>query len=129
MRSTERFYVTMPEEIPTFTEGFRVAPNEGTFPVDATVHVLTEDEYFLTFKMFPKGPSERSYLISLVDSEPPLASSRVHEKEVYVKGDVLIQGREFNLDSAFPYLSKTAFTAMRIFSNIEEIVLPPTKNF
>ena len=114
----------MPENIPTFNEGFRVAPNEGSFPVDATVHVLTEDEHFLTFRMYPKGPAQEDYLISLIDSEPPLSQNPVYEKEVYVHDDILIQGREFTLGSALPILSRTAFKAMRIFSNVEAIVLP-----
>jgi hypothetical protein len=85
---------------------------------------VTEDNYFLTFKMFRKGPAEKDYLISLIDSEPPLSPKPVYEKEVYVKDDIIIQGREFTLDSPFPSLSKTAFTAMRIFSNVEEVVIP-----
>jgi len=124
MPPTERYFVTMPEDIPTFTEGFRVAPNEGLFPLDATINVLTEDEYFLTFKIFPKGPAESEYLISLVDAEPPLSDGPLYEKEVYVRDDVLIHGREFSLDSALPVLSSTAFKAMRIFSNVEGIELP-----
>lgn len=124
MSHAERFYVTMPEEIPTFTEGFRVAPNEGGFPVDATVYVTTEDDHFLTFKMFPHGPFEKDYLISLVSSEPPIYLQELYDKEVYVRGDMLVQGRQFELASTFPILSKTAFTAMRIFSNVERIEIP-----
>lgn len=125
MSISERFYVTMPEEIPTFTEGVRVAPNErGNIPVGASVYVLTEDEHFLTFKIIPKGPMEKDSLVSFVESEPPLSSSAVYEGEVYVQDDVIVQGKEFVLDSAFPILAKTAFKAIRIFSNVELVVIP-----
>lgn len=124
MSISERFFITMPPEIPTFKEGVRVAPNEGSFPVDATVHVLTEDNYFLTFNILPKGPAQKDHLISLVDSEPPLSSRPVYEKEIYVQNDIIVKGQEFVLDSSFPILSQTAFKAMRIFSNIELIEIP-----
>jgi len=128
MSLTERFYVTMPEDIPTFTEGVRVAPNEGSFPVDATVYVQArdknDDEYLLTFAIQPKGPSEKDHLITLVDSEPPLSEGPLYPRETFVKDDIIIQGRDFTIDSAFPILSQTAFRAMRIFSNVEQIVIP-----
>jgi len=124
MPRTEVHLFTMPDDVPTYTEGYRVAPNEGLFPLDATVNVLTEDEHFLTFKIYPKGPAETDHLISLVESDPPLSSKPLYEKEVYVQGDILIHGREFNLHSALPILSKTAFKAMRIFSNVETLEIP-----
>jgi len=128
MSLTERFYVTMPENIPTFTEGYRVAPNEGIFPVDATVYVQAadenDDEYLLTFGIQPKGPFESEHLITLLDSEPPLSQRPLYEREVFVRNDIIIQGRPFLLDSALPALSQTAFTALRIFSNVEQVVIP-----
>ena len=128
MSLTERFYVTMPEEIPMFTEGFRVAPNEGTFPVDATVYVQAadknDDEYLLTFGIERKGPYESDYLITLREADPPLSQQPLGEREVFVRGDKIIHGREFLLDAAMPTLSQTAFKALRIFSNIEQIVIP-----
>ena len=128
MSLTERFYITMPEEIPTFTEGYRVAPNEGIFPVDAKVYVQAADEndedYLLTFAIQPKGPFEKDHLITLLDSEPPLSLQPLYEREVCVRNDIIIQGREFLLDPILPVLSQTAFTALRIFSNIEQVVIP-----
>lgn len=123
MSKFERFHVTMPEEIPTATECYRVAPNEGYFPLDATISVFTE-EHLLRFQFLPKGPMATDYLISYIDSEPPLTSKPTLDKEVYVEGDVLIEGREFRLASALPILSITAFRACEMLANIAEVELP-----
>jgi hypothetical protein len=124
MSHTEQFYITMPESHPTANEGKRVAPNEGNFPVDATVNVFTEDDHILTFRMFKKGPFEKEYLIALVDAKPPITERPIDEKEIYVMDDIIVQGREFHLGAAFPLMSRSAFVAMNIFANVEKIVIP-----
>lgn len=125
MSQIERFYVTMPEEIPTANHCSRVAPNEGHFPLDATVSVFTE-EHLLKFKFFPKGPAQKDYLVSLVDAEPPLTQTPMHDKEVYVVGDMIVEGREFRLASALPIIKKISFQALYICANIEQIDIPLT---
>ena len=124
MPRTEQFFSTMPESMPTFTEGARIDPNDGSFPHDATIHVTAENDQFFTFKILPKGPAEDDYLISMVESDPPIYSAPLYDKEVYVKGDVLKKGYEFVLDSALPILSQTAFKAMQIFTNVQRVNLP-----
>lgn len=124
MSRTEQFYITMPESHPTANEGKRVAPNEGNFPVDAVVNVFTDDDHLLTFRMFKKGPFEKEYLIALVDAKPPITEQPIYEKEIYVMGDKIIEGREFHLGAPLPVMSQTAFTAMNIFANVEKMVIP-----
>jgi len=125
MSSAERFFYTMPDEIPTAREVFRVAPNENLFPVDATVQVVTDDDHLLCFRIEKKGPMQPDYLVTLISSEPPVTTHVPYLKEVYVKGDRIVQGREFTLDSAMPILlGRTTFTALQMFSNIEEAVIP-----
>lgn len=128
MSHTERILKTISPDNPRLYPGVRVAPNEGTFPTDATVFVETEDGHDMIFKMYPKGPSQADYLISLVYSEPPISGNNLMEKEVYVKNDVMKKGETFQLDSAFPILAQTAFVALSIQADVETIVLPPTQS-
>lgn len=124
MYKSEHFYVAMPQEIPTANQCFRVAPNEGHFPLDAIVSVFTEDDHLLKFKMYPKGPSQTDYLIGLVDAEPPLMQTPLEDKEIYVVGDRIIEGREFRLASSLPIIRKISFQAIKMFANIEAVDIP-----
>jgi len=116
MKGTERFYTTMPEDPPTDHEFNRVAPNEGHFPIDAKVHVRTEDGHVMRFGIVLKGPQQKDYLITLIDSQPPITTHTPDEKEIYVEGDRIVKGHEFRLASHYPSFSKTAFKAMDIFT-------------
>ena len=127
MKGTERFYVTMPDSEPTANEFSRIAPNEGHFPIDATVTVLAEDGHVMNFAILPKGPQQKDYLLSLIDSKPPITTTTPYEKEVYVIGDRISKGEKFQLTSAFPiFLSETAFKAIAIYANVAAVVLPMT---
>jgi hypothetical protein len=115
----------MPESIPTAKKGARVAPNEGNFPVDASVNVFTDDGHLFNFKIAKKGPSQPDYLITLVNSEPPITEQPPYEKEVYVREDKIVEGQEFTLDSSMPVIiGKTTFKAINIFANVEVAVIP-----
>ena len=106
----------MSEVQPTDNELNRVAPNEGHFPIDAKVHVRTEDGHLMRFGIVLKGPQQKDYLITLLDSQPPITKHAPDEKEIYVEGDQLIKGQEFRLASHYPSFSKTAFKAMDLFA-------------
>lgn len=124
MPRSEHLPVTMPDEFPTANKVARVDPNNG-FPSDATAHVFTEDGHLMTFRMFKKGPQQSEYLISLMDSKPPVTTYPPSEKEVYVKNDVISKDAEFSLDSMFPIIiGRATFKAIQILSNIETIVIP-----
>ena len=116
MKGIERFNTTRPEGQPTDNELNRVAPNEGHFPIDAKVHVRTEDGHLMRFGIVLKGPQQKDYLITLLDSQPPITKHAPDEKEIYVEGDQLIKGQEFRLASHYPSFSKTAFKAMDLFA-------------
>lgn len=124
MLRTESYFIALPEDVPVFNDGVRVAPNEGTFPLDATVKVWTEDEHMLTFQIVPKAPARTDFLISLVESDPPLSEDGISENDIYVEEDKLIKGREFWLASAVSGLAKRAFVAAAITSNVVKIELP-----
>jgi len=70
----------------------------------------------MRFAALPKGPQQKEFLISLIDSQPPITTHLPDPKEIYVEGDRIIQGQEFRLASHYPSFSKTAFRAMRLFS-------------
>lgn len=130
MPQSERYFSINPESNSQRTEGLRVAPNEKLFPTEATVYVETDDGHEFTFKMFPKGPQQSEYLISLMASEPPITETTPEEKEIYVRGDMIRRGEMFYLDSAEPVLTiaSAAFRALRITANITPVVLPPTQS-
>lgn len=120
MNITERMYVTSPD--PEYiTDGARVAPNEGSFPVDASIQVETES-HFLAFDIEPKSTDETEYAITLIDAIPPLMDEA---EKVIVEGDVLIKDREFILISQGKHIAAQAFRAVRIQTNVEQIVIPP----
>lgn len=130
MSASERIHKTMPETLENFESGCRIAPNEGSFPLDAAVHVRTEDEYFLRFKAVPTGTGDEAYGLTLVEAFPPLYDETYvpQDGDVLVEGDKLIKGREFSLSPAGIALSKTAFKVLEIKTNIATIVLPPTQS-
>ena len=124
MIRSEYIPVTMPEEIPSAIKNVRIDPNDK-FPVDGVANVFTDDGHLLTFKMFRKGPQQKDYLISLMDSKPPITTYPPSEKEVYVKNDIIIQGREFTIDSMFPIIiGRTTFRAIEILTNVETMAVP-----
>lgn len=122
MSTSERIYFTSPDPDYIFEEGARVAPNDGDFPTDATVHVET-DTHFLEFGIEPKNEEETEFVIALVDSLPPLPNS--DHDIVIVEGDVLKKNQEFTLISTGSNMAAQSFRAMRILSNVEQIVIYP----
>jgi hypothetical protein len=130
MSASERIHITKPETLENFEPGCRIAPNEGSFPLDAAVHVRTEDEYLLRFKAVTGGTDGDAYGLTLVEAFPPLYDEATvpQDGDVLVEGDKLIKGREFSLAPAGIALSKTAFKVLEIKTNIATIVLPPTKS-
>ena len=124
MIRSERLLFSMPAELPTANVAARVDPNNG-FPADAKVRVFTDDGHMFSFEMFKKGPAQADYLISLVSAEPPITVEQPYEKEIYVKDDIIIQGKEFTLESALPTMfGRTTFRALEILSNVELLVVP-----
>ena len=115
MKGLERTDMTTPEHQPDTHAYSRFAPNEGNFPLDAALQVVTDDGHVMTFAALPKGPQQKEFLLSLLDSQPPITSHAPDPKEIYVEGDRIIQGQEFRLASHYPSFSKTAFRAMRLF--------------
>jgi hypothetical protein len=120
MTMTEGIYFTSPDPDYIFGEGVRVAPNEGNFPTDATVHVET-DTHFLEFSIEPKNETETEYVIALVDSLPPLPRAT---DDIIVEGDILKKNQHFTLVSHGSNMATQSFKAMRILSNIEKLLVP-----
>jgi hypothetical protein len=124
MIRSEYIPVTMPEEFPTANKNVRIDPNDK-FPVDGVANVFTDDGHLFSFRMFKKGPQQKDYLISLMDSKPPITTYPPDEKEIYVKDDIIIEGREFTIDSMFPIIiGRTTFRAIQILTNVETIAVP-----
>jgi|GEM_PF-3554374 len=124
MQHSERIPFTVPEDLRIANKTARVDPNKD-FPSDAVANVFTDDGHLLSFRMFKKGPEQPDYLISLVDSKPPITTYPPGEKEVYVKEDLIAVGKEFTLDSMFPIvIGRTTFRAMKIFSNVDTLIVP-----
>lgn len=117
--------VTTPDE--WSQEIVRVAPNEGLYPLDATVRVTTDspEGHVLTFNFYPEGGRHR---IFLVDAEPPLEERSIGLRDYWVRGDRIIRDREFILDASAPFLARTSFRAMHIESNIADSHSPSTTN-
>jgi len=108
----------MPNEIPQSNEYSLIAPNKGVFPIGSMFSVLTEEGPLLTFSVEKKGPMQSAFLLSLVESQPPITTHKPDHKEVYVPADEIAHGSMFRLDSALPVLiGRTTFTALRIFSD------------
>jgi small nuclear ribonucleoprotein (snRNP)-like protein len=125
MKGSETLFVTMPEYESTANKFSRVAPNEGHFPIDATVTVLTEDGHEMRFAVLRKGDQQPEALLSLASCEPPITTMAPYEKEVFVKGDRIIEGRDFELVSAFPiFLGRAVFKAMHITANVAMVEVP-----
>ena len=124
MKRTERMIFTMPDELPTTNRVGRVDPNNG-FPSDAGVHVFTDDGHMLSFKILKKGPEQPDYLISLVSAEPPITTNPPLEKEIYVRDDIIIEGKEITLDSVLPIIiGRETLRVVEILSNIEMLIVP-----
>lgn len=101
----------------------RVAPNEGSYPLDATVRVTTDtpEGHVLTFNFYPEGSRHRIFLIA---AEPPLETQPIGLRDYWVRGDRIVRDREFRLDSTEPFLARTCFNALRIESNIMDLNAP-----
>jgi len=117
MNNSEKIYITTPAESNNFLPGVRVAPNEGNFPIDALVKVVTE-EHVLTFAVQPKVDTG-GFKLALTDALPPISDAPFGPEEVFVDGDKIIKGREFSLTTTGPILAQKAFNAATILANIE----------
>lgn len=82
-----------------------INPNAGSGKEHDTFTVCTDDERTMYFEILRKGPYQKTSLISLVSAEPPIALHTLQPKEVYVSGDVITEGEEFELQSMFPILT------------------------
>jgi hypothetical protein len=102
----------------------RVEPNARPYPEDADIIVETEPEdyHVLTFRVGRSGEDKH---IFLTDAQPPLDGTEVaDDRTFWVRGDVLVKGREFELAAALPYLAKTSFRAITMQSNVEIVDSP-----
>jgi len=125
MAMTERLYFTSPDPDFMFSDGARVAPNEGSFPTDAIVHVETET-HFLEFTIAPKVDQPAEYMITLKDALPPLGETR--DEALIVAGDILKKSQDFTLISQQSGIARQSFRAMRILANIEGLAVPVIDN-
>jgi len=125
MSKTERIYFTSPDPDYFFEEGAMVAPNDGKFPIDATIQVETES-HFLEFGIVPKNEDESEFAIELTYAVPALSDSPTdtNGENLIVEGDVLRKAQPFTVASPGSRMAVHSFRALKIFTNVEVLIVP-----